>query len=116
MLTMHLGDGVFDVNKLRLEAGEWFAKETQSLEQPHDISADSGWRTEVHDVHRNTPADPVQPSDPLFNDRRFPRQVEEHQSVTELKVASLTAGFRGDQQARAFGLSESGDFQVALCR
>ncbi len=62
-----LVDGAFDVNELRLESGEWFAKEAQSFEQPYDIRADPGWRTEVHDIHGNAAADPIEPPDPLLD-------------------------------------------------
>ena len=66
-------EGTFDVGELRLQAGERFAEETQCLEEPHHIRADPGGRTEVDHLHRDAPADSIEPADPLFNDRRFPR-------------------------------------------
>jgi hypothetical protein len=108
-------EGAFDVSELRLESGEWFAEETDGLEQPYDIRADPGRRTKVHDLHRNAPSDAIESADPLLDDRRLPRHVEEHQSLAELKVASLTARFRRYQQAWALRFSESRDFQIALC-
>ena len=71
---------------------------------------------EVHDLYRDAPADPVEPSDPLFNDRRFPGQVEEDETTAELEVAALASAFRGDEQAWSVVLAKAGDLCVAARR
>ena len=105
-----------DVGQLRLQAGQRLAEETERLEEPHDVRADPARRTEVDDLHRDAPADAIEPADPLFDDRRFPRQVEQHQAAAELEVATLASAFRGHEQAWTIGLAEPGDFGVAARR
>ena len=105
-----------DVGQLRLQPGERFAEETQRLEQPHDVRADPARRTEVDDLHRYAPADPIEPADALFHQRRFPGKVIQHQAAAELEVAALASTFGGHQQAWTFGLPEPGDFGVAARR
>ena len=56
----------FDVGELRLQAGQRLAEEAQRLEEPHHVRADPARRPEVHDLHRDAPADPIEPADPLF--------------------------------------------------
>ena len=109
-------EGALDVGQLRLQAGQRLAEETERLEEPHDIRADPAGRTEVHDVHRDAPADPIEPADPLFHDRRFPGQVEQHETAAELEVATLASAFGGHEQARTIGLAEPGDLGVAARR
>ncbi|MNF69373.1 hypothetical protein D3C84_512530 [compost metagenome] len=46
-------------------------------------------------------ADPVQTTDALFQQVRVGRQVEQHQVMGELEVATFTADFRADQHLRA---------------
>ena len=104
------------VGQLRLQAGQRLAEQTQRLEEPHDIRADPAGRTEVHDLHRYAPADPIEPADPLFHDRWFPGQVEQHEAAAELEVAPLASAFRGHQQAWTIGLPEPGDLRVAARR
>ena len=42
-----LFEGTFDVDQLRLQAGQRLTKQPQRLEQPHDIRSDAGGRTEI---------------------------------------------------------------------
>src|SRR5688572_2694293 len=80
-----------DMGQLGLQPGQGFAEETKGLEEPYHVRADAGRRTEVHDVHRDAPADAIEPADPLLHDRGFPGQVEQHQAVAELEVATLAS-------------------------
>ena len=105
-----------DVRQLRLEAGQRLAEEPERLEEPHDVRADPAGRTEVHDLHRDAPADAIEPADPLLHDRRVPGQVEQHEAAAELEVAALAAAFGGDEQARPIGLAEPRDLGVAARR
>ena len=105
-----------DVGELRLQAGQRLAEETERFEEPHDIRADPAGRTKVHDVHRDAPADPIEPADPLLDDRRFPGQVEQHETAAELEVAALASAFGGHEQAWTIGLAEPGDLGVAARR
>ena len=104
------------VGQLRLQPGQRLAEETERLEEPHDIRADPGGRTEVDDLHRDAPADPIEPADPLFHDRWFPGQVEQHEAAAELEVATLASAFGGHEQAWTIGLPEPGDLGVAARR
>jgi hypothetical protein len=109
-------ESALDVGQLRFEAGQRLAEETERLEEPHHVRADPARRTKVHDVHRDAPADPIEPADPLFHDRWFPGKVEQHEAAAELEVATLASGFRGHEQAWTIVIPEAGDLGVALCR
>ena len=78
--------------------------------------ADSARRPEVDDLHRYAPADPIEPADPLFDERRLPGQVEQHQAAAELEVAALASAFGGHEQARTIGFPEPRDLGVAARR
>ena len=104
------------VGQLRLQPGERLAEKPQLLEEPHDVRADPAWRTEVDDLHRHAPADPIEPADPLLHERRFPGKVEQHEAAAELEVAALASAFGGDEQARTIGFPETGDLRVAARR
>ena len=86
-----LVEGAIDVGQLRLQAGQRFAEETKRLEETDHIRSDPGGRTEIDDLHRDAPADAIEPADPLFDDRGFPWQVEQHQAMAELEVAAFAA-------------------------
>ena len=109
-------EGALDVRQLRLQSGQRLAEETERLEEPHDIRADPAGRTKVHHVHRDAPADPIEPADPLFHDRWFPGQVEQHETAAELEVATLASAFGGHEQAWTTGLPEPGHLGVAARR
>ena len=109
-------DGTLYVGQLRLQPGERFAEEAELLEQPHDVRADPVRRPEVDDLHRNAPADPIEPADSLFDERWFPGEVEQHQAAAEFEVAALASALGGHEQARAVGLAEPGDLRVAAHR
>ncbi|MNM84758.1 hypothetical protein D3C81_968560 [compost metagenome] len=60
-------------------------------------------------------ADPVQSTDTLFQQVRVGRQVEQHQVMGELEVATFTADFRADQHLCAkFFVGEVGGGAVTL--
>ena len=80
-----------DMRKLRLQPRERFAEHAERFEDSHHISADAAGRTEVNDLHRHIPADAIEPPDPLFDDRRFPWQIEQNQAAAEFEVPPLAA-------------------------
>src|SRR5688572_25009732 len=86
-----LFERAFDMGQLWLQPGQGFAEETKGFEEPYHVRADPGGRTEVHDVHRDAPADAIESADALLHDRGFPGQVEQHQAVAELEVATLAS-------------------------
>ncbi len=86
------------------------------LEEAHDVGAHARRRTEVADLDRHAPADAVEAADALLHRHRVPRQVEENEARAELEVAAFAAALGRDQQARALGLAEARDLDVALRR
>ena len=104
------------MGQLRLQAGQRLAEDTECLEEPHDVHADPARRTEVDDLHRDAPANPIEPANPLFHNRWFPGQVEQHETAAELEVATLASAFGGHEQAWTTRLSEPGYLRVAARR
>ena len=80
--------------------GDRLAEQAEPLEQPDDVGADAGRRTEIHDVDRHAAADAIEPADALLDRRGLPRQVVEHEPMAELEVAPFAARFGRDEQAR----------------
>ena len=68
--------------------------------------AEARGRAEVDDLRGDRPADAVEPADPLLDDRRVPRQVEQDQPAAELEVPPLAAGLGRDQDRRPLGEPE----------
>ena len=58
--------------------------------------------------------DAVQPPDALFQKFGMKGQIEQHQMMGELEIASLAADFRTDQQAGAAFFGEPGGVAVPL--
>ena len=50
-----------DVGELRLDSGHRLAEQPEPLEQPHDVGADAGCRTEIDDLDRHAAADAIEP-------------------------------------------------------
>ena len=115
-IERNLFERALNVGQLRLEPGQRLPEDTERFEEPHDIRADPVWRTEVDDLYRDAPADPIEPADPLFHDRGFPGQVEQDETPAELEVATLASGFRGDEQAWTILLAKPGHLRVAASR
>ena len=104
---------LLDARELRLEADDRLAEEANGLVEAHHVGPDPRGRTEVHDLHRDAPADPIEPADALLHRHRVPGQVEEHQAGAELEVAAFASALGRNQQARAVGATEACDLEVA---
>ena len=109
----HRVERALDLRQLRLHARERLAEEPERLEQAHGVRADAARRTEVDDLDRQAAADAIEPPDALFDDRRFPRQVEQDEPTAELEVAPFAAGLGRDEQAGAVRLAEPRHLDVA---
>ena len=105
----------FDMRELRFEPGERLLEEAQCLEEPDDITANPSRRAKVDDVHRNAAADAIEPADALLDDRRFPRQVEQHEAPAELEIATLASTFGRYEEARTVRFPESRHFRISAC-
>ena len=95
--TLGPEDGGFHVRQRALEPAERRREEADAFVEIHDVALEASGRTEIDDLDRHRPVDPVEPADPLLHRCRVPRQVEEDEAATELEVASLAARFRRDQ-------------------
>ncbi len=66
------------------------------------------------DVHGARLADAVEAADALFKDFRIAWQAEQNEVAGELEIATFTADFRADENARAFGIGEPCGVAIAL--
>ena len=92
-------ESTLDGRELQLHACHRLAEEPKAFEQPDDVGTDACRRPEVDDLDRDAAADAIQSPDALLHRRGFPRQVVEHEPMTELKVAPFAAGFGRHEDA-----------------
>ena len=59
-------------------------------------------------------ANPIEPSDALFQEFGVQRQIEQDEVVRELEIASFAADLRTDQQPRPVGLGKPGGVAIPL--
>jgi hypothetical protein len=102
-----------DVRALRLDAGNRLAEPPEPLEQPDNVGADPGRRTEIDDLDRDAAADPIEAPDALLHRRWAPRQVVEHEPLAELEVPPFPARFRRHEEARPVFRAEPRDLGIA---
>src|SRR5262249_10951572 len=79
------------------------AQDADALVERRDVASEPGGRPEEEDLDGAAPVDAVEPPDPLLDEPRVPRQVEEDEAAAELEVAALAAALGRDQDGGTGG-------------
>jgi hypothetical protein len=88
---------VLDPPELVLEPAQRLAEDADRFEERRDRRAQSLGGADVDDLDRFVPADAVEAPDALLDRGRRPGEIEEHEAVAELEIASLAAALGGQQ-------------------